>query len=207
MSFSPPGPSGRPPRTAGRGLLIVISGPSGVGKDTLIKRLLELDPNLRYSISYTTRRPRPGEVDGVNYLFVSRDEFERLIKEGAFLEYATYDGNLYGTPIAQLDAVRAAGHDIVLKIDVQGAELEVLAGANETLRGTNVLIVEVSLVDYNKSAPLIAEVIAAVDRAGFTCADLCEVHRTEGGFVLQLDLLFVRPALFAKYGAAAGVVA
>jgi guanylate kinase len=134
MSSSPPGPAGRPPRTAGRkGLLIVISGPSGVGKDTLIKRLLELDPNLRYSISYTTRRPRPGEVDGVNYLFVSRDEFERLIKEGAFLEYATYDGNLYGTPIAQLDAVRAAGHDIVLKIDVQGAE-QVRKRASDALR-------------------------------------------------------------------------
>ncbi|TMB93938.1 MAG: guanylate kinase [Chloroflexi bacterium] len=105
-----------------RGLLIVISGPSGVGKDTVIKRLLELDPNLRYSVSYTTRRPRPGEVDGVNYHFASRDEFERLIRDGAFLEHATYGGNLYGTPFAQLDQERAAGHDIVLKIDVQGAE-------------------------------------------------------------------------------------
>jgi len=105
-----------------RGLLIVISGPSGVGKDTVIKRLLEVDPNLRYSVSYTTRRPRPGEVDGVNYHFVSREEFERLIREGAFLEHATYGGNLYGTPFAQLDQERAAGRDIVLKIDVQGAE-------------------------------------------------------------------------------------
>jgi guanylate kinase len=113
--------------------LIVISGPSGVGKDTLIKRLLELDPHLRYSISCTTRRPRLGEVDGVNYHFVSREEFERLIKEGAFLEHATYDGNLYGTPIAQLDAVRAAGHDIVLKIDVQGAE-QVRKRAPDALR-------------------------------------------------------------------------
>src|SRR5258708_2826125 len=105
-----------------RALLIVISGPSGVGKDTVIQRLLELDSNLRYSVSYTTRSPRPGEVDGVNYHFVSRAEFERLIPEGAFLEHATYDGNLYGTPIAPLDDVRASGHDIVLKIDVQGAE-------------------------------------------------------------------------------------
>ncbi len=66
-----------------RGLLIVISGPSGVGKDTLIRRLLELDGKLRYSVSYTTRQPRPGEVDGVNYHFVSRDAFEKLLKEGA----------------------------------------------------------------------------------------------------------------------------
>ncbi len=105
-----------------RGLLIVISGPSGVGKDTLIRRLLELDGKLRYSVSYTTRQPRPGEVDGVNYHFVSRDAFEKLLKEGAFIEHATYDGNLYGTPLAPLDRVRDAGHDIVLKIDVQGAE-------------------------------------------------------------------------------------
>lgn len=108
--------------TARRGLLIVISGPSGVGKDTLIRRLLESDGKLRYSVSYTTRLPRAGEVDGVNYHFVSRDAFEKLIKEGAFIEHATYDGNLYGTPLAPLDRVRDAGHDIVLKIDVQGAE-------------------------------------------------------------------------------------
>jgi FkbM family methyltransferase len=94
----------------------------------------------------------------------------------------------------------------LVKIDVQGAELEVLAGARATLAGTSVLIVEVSLVDYNKRAPLMAEVIAAVDRIGLRCADLCEVHRTPDGFVLQLDLLFVREPLFAKYGRAAGVV-
>jgi guanylate kinase len=119
--------------TPAHGLLIVISGPSGVGKDTVIKRLLELDPNLTYSVSYTTRAPRTGEVDGVNYRFVSRQEFERLIAEGAFLEHATYDGNLYGTPIAQLDEVRAAGRDIVLKIDVQGAE-QVRKRAPDALR-------------------------------------------------------------------------
>src|SRR6266852_1190059 len=134
MRTAPPGPTGRPPRGAGRpGLLIVISGPSGVGKDTVIKRLLELDPNLRYSVSCTTRRPRPGEVDGVNYHFVDRAEFERLIREGAFLEHATYDGNLYGTPIAQLALVRDSGHDIVLKIDVQGAE-QVRKRAPDALR-------------------------------------------------------------------------
>ena len=115
------------------GLLIVISGPSGVGKDTVIKRLLELDPNLRYSVSYTTRRPRPGEVDGVNYHFVTRAEFERLIEEGAFLEHATYDGNLYGTPFEQLQRVRGEGLDIVLKIDVQGAE-QVRRRAPDALR-------------------------------------------------------------------------
>ncbi len=119
--------------TTTRGLLIVISGPSGVGKDTVIKRLLELDPKLRYSVSYTTRPPRPGEVDGVDYRFVNREAFERRIREGALLEYATYDGHLYGTPIAPLDEARAAGNDIVLKIDVQGAE-QVSKRAPDALR-------------------------------------------------------------------------
>jgi guanylate kinase len=108
--------------TSPRGLLIVISGPSGVGKDTIIRRLLELDDNLQYSVSYTTRAPRKGEVDGVNYHFVDRDGFERLIEEGAFLEHATYDGNLYGTPVADLERARDAGRDVVLKIEVKGAE-------------------------------------------------------------------------------------
>jgi guanylate kinase len=107
---------------AGHGLLVVISGPSGVGKDTIIQRLLELDPNLRYSVSYTTRAPRPGEVDGANYTFVSRQRFDELLAKGHFLEHASYDGNLYGTPAAPVKAARAAGHDILLKIEVQGAE-------------------------------------------------------------------------------------
>jgi guanylate kinase len=108
--------------TKKRGLLIVISGPSGVGKDTLIKRLLDLDRNLRYSVSCTTRAPRPNEVDGVDYSFVSRERFQQLIDEGAFLEYATYNGNLYGTLAERVERARADGHDIVLKIEVQGAE-------------------------------------------------------------------------------------
>jgi guanylate kinase len=106
-----------------RGLLVVISGPSGVGKDTLIERLRERDPSLRYSISYTTRKPRPGEADGVNYFFVSRQRFEELIAQGFFLEYATYNGNYYGTPAAAVEEARAAAHDILLKIEVQGAAL------------------------------------------------------------------------------------
>lgn len=104
------------------GLLVVISGPSGVGKDTIIERLLELDPNLKYSVSCTTRAPRPGEVDGVNYTFVSRERFEELVAKGHFLEHASYDGHLYGTPAAPVEAARAAGQDILLKIEVNGAE-------------------------------------------------------------------------------------
>jgi guanylate kinase len=105
-----------------RGLLIVISGPSGVGKDTIIQRLLALDRNLRYSVSATTRQPRAGEVPGQNYTFVTREQFEQMVKDDAFLEHAIYDGNLYGTLHQRVEDARDAGHDIVLKIDVQGAE-------------------------------------------------------------------------------------
>lgn len=108
--------------TGRRGLLVVISGPSGVGKDTIIERLLALDPNLSYSVSCTTRAPRPGEVDGVHYTFVSREKFEDLVKQGHFLEHASYNGNLYGTPAGAVEAARAAGRDILLKIEVQGAQ-------------------------------------------------------------------------------------
>jgi guanylate kinase len=107
--------------SARRGLLVVISGPSGVGKDTLIERLRELDPRLQYSISYTTRKPRPGEKDGVSYFFVSRQKFEELVAQGFFLEHAVYNGNFYGTPAAAVEEARAAGRDILLKIEVQGA--------------------------------------------------------------------------------------
>ncbi|HSP09492.1 MAG TPA: guanylate kinase [Candidatus Dormibacteraeota bacterium] len=105
-----------------RGLLIVISGPSGVGKDTIIERLLELDRNLMYSVSCTTREPRAGEVDGENYTFLTRERFEQMLKEGAFLEHATYNGNLYGTLQERVEQARSDGRDIVLKIEVKGAE-------------------------------------------------------------------------------------
>ena len=105
-----------------RGLLIVISGPSGVGKDTLIGRLLELDPNVTYSVSGTTRRPRADETDEANYTFLTREKFEDLVRRGAFLEHATYNGHLYGTFKDRVENARSAGRDVLLKIDVQGGE-------------------------------------------------------------------------------------
>ena len=105
-----------------RGLLVVISGPSGVGKDTVIHRLLELDRRLVYSVSGTTRPPRAGEKPDENYTFLEREQFEELVRKGAFLEHATYNGNLYGTFRDRVDSARDAGRDVVLKIDVQGAE-------------------------------------------------------------------------------------
>ena len=104
-----------------QGILFVISSPSGGGKGTLIRRLLEAVPGVSYSVSWTTRGPRPGEVDGVNYHFVSVDEFERMRAAGGFLEWAVVHGHLYGTARSVVEQDLSEGHDIVLEIDVQGA--------------------------------------------------------------------------------------
>ena len=105
-----------------RGLLIVISGPSGVGKGTVRKALFEMkNHNLTYSVSMTTRKIRPGEKDGRDYYFVSREEFERKIDEGKFLEHAEFVGNYYGTPLDKVDALLDEGKEVVLEIEVDGA--------------------------------------------------------------------------------------
>lgn len=105
------------------GLLIVISGPSGAGKGTICKRLLEKNPNLGYSISATTRAPRTGEVNGVNYWFLTKDEFQTMIANDGLLEWAEVYGNYYGTPADKVKASLAEGKHIVLEIDPQGAAL------------------------------------------------------------------------------------
>ncbi len=105
----------------GLGMLIVVSSPSGGGKGTLIDRVLQTVPGVSYSVSYTTRAPRGAEQDGREYFFVSAATFEGLIRQGEFLEWADVYGHLYGTSKAQVERERAAGKDIILEIDVQGA--------------------------------------------------------------------------------------
>ena len=104
-----------------KGLLIVLSGASGTGKGTICKELLRREPNIAYSISATTRPPRMGEQDGREYYFCTRETFETMIADGAFLEYADVYGNYYGTPLAPIEERRTAGEDILLEIDTQGA--------------------------------------------------------------------------------------
>ena len=104
------------------GLLIVISGPSGVGKDTIIERLLKMDANLRYSVSFTTRPKRDYEVDGVHYSFVTKPKFEELIGRGELLEWAEYNGFYYGTSRTRVEKLQRQGLDVILKIEVRGAE-------------------------------------------------------------------------------------
>jgi len=104
-----------------RGLLFIVSAPSGTGKTTLVERLVQVLPNLRMSRSYTSRPARAGERDGVDYNFLSREEFESLIAQHAFLEWADVFGNLYGTAAADVERMLIDGQDVVLVIDVKGA--------------------------------------------------------------------------------------
>lgn len=106
----------------GRGMLIVVSSPSGGGKGTLIDRVLQTVPDVSYSVSYTTRLPRAGEQNGREYFFIPTADFEEMIRQGEFLEWANVYGHLYGTSSSQVERERAAGRDIILEIDVQGAE-------------------------------------------------------------------------------------
>lgn len=106
-----------------KGLLIVLSGPSGVGKGTVRKAIFsQEDTRFEYSISMTTRKPREGEVDGVDYFFKSREDFEVLITQGKLLEYAEFVGNYYGTPVDYVRETLDAGRDVFLEIEVQGAQ-------------------------------------------------------------------------------------
>jgi len=103
------------------GVLYVISAPSGAGKTTLCKEVIDIFPNLRHSVSYTTRPPRNGEVHGRDYFFVGKEEFTRMVEAGEFAEWAEVHGNLYGTSLATLKECRTEGIDLILDIDCQGA--------------------------------------------------------------------------------------
>ena len=104
-----------------KGKTFIIAGPSGVGKGTIIQALFAQQKNLYFSVSATTRAPRPGEVDGVHYHFLTREQFLRWIEEDAFLEHAEYIGNFYGTPKRYVDEAMDRGEDVILDIEVQGA--------------------------------------------------------------------------------------
>lgn len=126
----------RPERAAGalgvRGLLFIVSAPSGTGKTTIVERLVQMLPNLRMSRSYTSRTARAGERDGVDYHFISREEFQERINASEFLEWADVFGNYYGTALADVERMLADGQDVVLVIDVQGARQVKARGVDHT---------------------------------------------------------------------------
>lgn len=103
-----------------KGTLLVISGPSGVGKGTIVKEIRRRDARIRLSVSATTRAPRPEDAEGVTYFFKTKEQFEEMIARGEFLEYAVYNNNYYGTPMKAVDEMLAEGYDVVLEIEVQG---------------------------------------------------------------------------------------
>ncbi len=105
-----------------RGLLLILSSPSGAGKSTLARRLMDWDPTIRFSVSATTRKPRPGEEDGVHYFFKGRGAFEELVDAGEMLEHAEVFGNLYGSPKAPVQAAMDSGRDTLFDIDWQGGQ-------------------------------------------------------------------------------------
>ncbi len=114
--------TGEGPTIERRGLMLVLSSPSGAGKTSLAKALLDADPGIKLSVSATTRKPRLGEVDGRDYTFVSEAEFERMQKEGGLLEWAQVFGNLYGTPRKPVEQAMAEGRDVLFDIDWQGTQ-------------------------------------------------------------------------------------
>ncbi len=115
-----------------KGNLIIVSGPSGVGKGTVLSKIYERDKKVRLSVSATTRSPREGEVDGVHYHFISKEQFEDNIKNGKMLEYASYVENYYGTLQDTVEAMREAGIDVILEIETQGA-LQVMDKVKDAL--------------------------------------------------------------------------
>ena len=116
-----------------KGKTFIISGPSGVGKSTVLNALLKEYPDLYFSVSATTRGPREGEVDGVHYHFIAPEFFHQMIEEDAFLEYAEYVGNFYGTPKKFVDEAMESGRDVILDIEIQGAQ-QICAKRPETVR-------------------------------------------------------------------------
>ncbi len=154
----------------GTGLLIVVSGPSGVGKSTVIGRLAELHP-VDFSVSVTTRAPRPGEVDGVHYHFVGESEFSRLAEQGELLEWARYGGNGYGTPAAPVRTAVGEGRDVLLDIENDGAmqvkqrfpeavTIFLLPPAEEVLRERLARRGDTSPEDMDKRLAVVAEQVA-----------------------------------------------
>ena len=116
-----------------RGKTFIVSGPSGVGKSTVLNALFRKHDNLFFSVSATTRAPREGEVDGVHYHFIGADQFRKMIEEDDFLEYAEYVGNFYGTPKKYVDVAMDEGRDVILDIEIQGAK-QVCEKRPETVR-------------------------------------------------------------------------
>ncbi len=167
----------------GPGLLVVVSGPSGAGKDTLIAAVRAEHPHLRYSVSTTTREPRPGERDGEHYRFVDRTAFEHARAGGAFLETREYNGNWYGTPRDALELALGAGDDIVMKPEVNGALAVKRAYPDAVL----IFLVPERLSDLRE------RLLARRTETNEEVAERLEIAHREMRFIREFDYLVVNP--------------
>lgn len=183
---------------ARRGLLIILSSPSGAGKSTLARRLMEWDPTIRFSVSATTRAPREGEVDGREYFFTRRDDFENMIAKGEMLEHAEVFGNFYGSPKAPVDAALQEGRDMLFDIDWQGGQQV----RNSTL-GQDVVSIFVL-------PPSIAELDARLRMRGQDSDDVIDgrMHksRDEISHWAEYDYVLINDDLDATEAALRGIV-
>ena len=149
--------------------LTVITGPSGVGKGTLVSRLLERHPSVWMSVSATTRAPREGEQDGVNYFFHTRDQFDALVNQGGLLEWAEFAGNGYGTPRAPVEEQLASGRSVLLEIELEGARQV----RRSFPSGFQIFLAPPSFSNWSVAS----EVVARIQRMRF-CADSPELSRS-----------------------------
>ena len=203
-----------------KGHVFVIAAPSGTGKTTLCHRILERDPHLRLSVSHTTREPRKGEVDGVDYHFVDRETFRELVESGAFLEHAAYNGNEYGTSWQAIEGPLETGEDVVLEIEVQGAaqvrerlpeaclifllppSLEVLAERLRS-RGTDdetAIRHRLALVDRELEAAGIFDYAIINDDLERAVSEVLEViHAVRAGETAEVDEKYGRATVLARW--------
>jgi guanylate kinase len=170
--------------TRRRGLMLVLSSPSGAGKTTLSRRLLQTDPNIVMSVSATTRAPRPNEVNGQDYFFVSPEKFDAMIKGGEFLEHATVFGNKYGTPRAPVMAALEAGKDVLFDIDWQGTQ-QLKMQAREDL--ASVFVVPPSKAELERRLRIRAQDSESVVRARMAKASDELSHWAEYDYLLMND--------------------
>jgi guanylate kinase len=211
------------------GIPFVISAPSGTGKTTVCRSVVARDARIRFSISHTTRAPRPGERDGVDYFFVDAAAFRRLVNDGAFVEYAEYGGNLYGTSWRAVEEPLAQGSDVLLEIDIQGARQV----ANRKELGARLIFLlppsrdalESRLRGRGTDAPEVVERRLAIAEAEFqavhdfayvvvndeleaTVADVLEIIRAErAGDAARLEDRFGRVGVLSRVGARLGLTA
>jgi guanylate kinase len=168
-----------------RGLLVILSSPSGAGKSTLARRLMDWDESLSFSVSATTRKPRKGEVDGVEYYFKSRKEFLEMVNKGEMLEHAEVFGNLYGSPRAPVEAAIAAGRDVLFDIDWQGGQQ--ISGSALSDEVVSVFILPPSIGELERRLNSRAQDSAEVIKARMTKSEAEISHWAEYDYVLVND--------------------